>query len=71
MIGVLLIASTFLILIFISIIVLIIHFRKYVIDRDKAWEEKTDEIKKELKHLGDMFKNEVTDVLDNFKKLLK
>ena len=71
MIGALLLATSFLILIFLAIVVLIVYFKKYVVERDKAWEEKTDEMKNEIKELKELFHNEVTDVLDNFKKLLK
>ena len=71
MIGALLLASTFLILLFLAIVVLIVYFKKYVIERDKAWEQKTDEMKNEIKELKELFQHEVTDVLINFKKLLK
>jgi len=71
MIGVLLLASTFLILIFVGIIVLLVSFKNYVKKRDEEWERKTDEIKHEVEQLRQLFQDEVTNVLDNFRNLLK
>jgi hypothetical protein len=70
MIGVLLLASSFLILIFLAVLFLAFSIKKWSYDRELENSRKFDELAKRIDDTQALFKNQVTELLSTMGKLI-
>lgn len=70
MIGLLLLATTFLIIIFIGMIVMILDFKKWGEARDLVNQNKLNDLQQRIEDTQKLFQKEVGKILDSFKRLM-
>ena len=71
MIAVLLISSTFLIILFLGIIILVVNMKRYTDIREKENVKRMDELRQDIADLKLLFNDGVVGVINDIKKLLK
>lgn len=71
MIEILLLSATFMIVIFIGIMVIVINFKRWFEQKDITTQGKIDDLTKRIDETQALFKTEITEILTEFKKLLK
>jgi sensor domain CHASE-containing protein len=71
MIEVLLLSATFMIIILIVIMVIAFNIKTWVTRREVENQQRFDELTKRIDETQSLFRNQVTNILDNFKNLIK
>jgi preprotein translocase subunit SecG len=71
MIAVLLISSSFLIILFLAIIILVVNMKRYTDIREKENAKRIDELRQDIADLKMLFTDGVVEVMGNIKKFLK
>ena len=71
MIAVLLIASSFMIVILIGMAIIVIQFKAWAINRDKMMADRVEEMKSEISGLKSLFTNQISEVITSAKKMIK
>lgn len=71
MIEILLLSATFMIVIFIGIMVIVINFKRWFERKDILTQQRIDDLTKKIDDTQTLFKTEITEILTEFKKLLK
>lgn len=69
-IGVLLIGSSFLIIILIFLVLLAFSFKKWAKEREESNQQRFDELTRRIDETQNLFKQQVTAILNNFNNLL-
>jgi len=71
MIGILLVSSTFLIVILIAVLLLAFNVKRWAEVKEDENKKRFDELKARIDETQNLFKNQVTELITNFKNLLK
>lgn len=71
MIEVLLLSASFMIIILLGIIILVVNFKRWVEKRDEFIVNRINQLNKSIDETKSIYKNEITDILKQLKKLLK
>ena len=71
MIEVLLLSASFMIIILLGIIILVVNFKRWVERRDEFIVNRINQLNKSIDESKAIYKNEITDILKQLKKLLK
>lgn len=71
MIGILVLSSSFMVLILIAILILAWSVKKWAYQREEINQKRFDDLNKRIDETQNLFKNEVAEILNNFQKLLK
>ena len=71
MIEVLLLSASFMIIILLGIIILVVNFKRWVEKRDEFIVNRINQLNKSIDETKAIYKNEITDILKQLKKLLK
>lgn len=70
MIAALLFSASFMILILISILILAINVKKWAAIKEQENQKKFEELTKRINETQSLFKREITEILQSFKKIL-
>jgi len=70
-IEVLLLSASFMIIILLGIIILVVNFKRWVEKRDEFIVNRINQLNKSIDETKSIYKNEITDILKQLKKLLK
>jgi uncharacterized membrane protein YciS (DUF1049 family) len=71
MVGILLLTGTFMSVILVAIIMLIIHMKHAMLEREVQFQRQQNEMKKRVDDIQDLFKNEIRGVIASIKNILK
>lgn len=70
MLWVILLSSSFLVVILIGVLVLAFNVRNYVHHREEENKKRFDELKERIDETQDLFRKEVTQILNTFKAII-
>ncbi len=70
MIETILLSSSFMIIIFIGIMVIVVQIKRFVEKKEIEMEKRTEELKQEVADLSKLFQSEIADVIGKVKNLL-
>ncbi len=71
MIELLLLTGTFLVVIILGIIVLIVQAKNWMQAKDEEKKQRIEELTRRIDETQELFRKEVSEILTNFKQLLK
>lgn len=71
MIGILVLSSSFMVLILIAILILAWSVKKWAYQKEEINQKRFEDLSKRIDETQKLFKTEVTEILNNFQKLLK